>query len=106
MPTVWLRHNALQARYTCSRVTIDRLVDEGQLPPKSFPLNKAPLWPLELLDAWDDLDQDGDERKLILSAWPNWKDALAQIERERADAASTPKPKRRKSKHRQQEATA
>jgi hypothetical protein len=132
MPTtVWLRHNALQKRYTCSRNSVDRLHGEGHLPPPSYPLNKAPLWALELLDFWDSASPD--EQKAILESWPNWRETISALAaardpqaqrahvtaklaeasaRGRASRAKGPgssKPKRRKRKQRRnnlQEATA
>lgn len=99
MPITWLRHAALQARYSCSRNTVDRLVDEQKLPPKSFPCGgRAPMWEQACLDAWDYLAPH--ERELILSAWPDWRSALAAIAAERT--AEEPKPRRRKRKQRQQ----
>jgi hypothetical protein len=98
MPTVWLRHAALRKRYgSVSRATVDRLHAAGHLPPPCYPVNPhAPLWPESLLDLWDGADER--ERALILSTWPDWRGALAQIERERATASeSTPQaPRRRK----------
>ena len=82
MPTVWLRHRALQARYSCSRNTIDRLCDEQQRPPKSFPCDgRAPMWSESLLDCWDHANTL--ERQHILKTWPNWPAALAAIEHAR-----------------------
>jgi hypothetical protein len=82
MPTTWLRHAALQTRYTCSRNSIDRMVEEKNLPPKSFPTNSAPMWPEAVLDCWDTADDR--ERKIILDRWPDWRGALATITEERA----------------------
>jgi hypothetical protein len=100
MPTVWLRHRDLQKRYSCSRPTVDRVVDERGLPPKLFPLaGRAPMWPLELLDFWDSTSVA--ERELILGAWPDWRGALTQIERDRV-AASAPQPRRKRGKQAKQ----
>jgi hypothetical protein len=82
MPITWLRHAALQARYSCSRNTIDKQIGEKHLPPPSYPLNSAPMWPEPLLDCWDSASDV--ERELILSAWPDWRGAIAQIEADRA----------------------
>jgi hypothetical protein len=56
------------------------------------------MWPLEVLDVWD--SASAVERKAILAAWPRWRDALAEIERERAVvvsiAPSAPKQRRKR----------
>jgi hypothetical protein len=96
MPTTWLHHRPVQRRYGYSRNSIDRLVKQQKLPPPSYPTGFAPMWESELLDLWDGADER--ERKIILDAWPRWRDALAQIERERADAASAPEPRRKRRK--------
>ena len=97
MPTVWLRHRALQRRYSCSRNTIDRLADEQNIPPKSFPCGgRAPMWSEELLDHWDALDQSA--REVILRMWPDWRGALDAITAGAAVVVAESKPKRRKRK--------
>ena len=81
MTTTWLRHAALRTRYSCSRNSVNRLHEEGNLPPPSYPCNSAPMWPLELLDFWD--SADADERQRILTTWPRWREAISALAAER-----------------------
>ena len=51
----WLLTRQLQVRYgDCSRMTINRRVRKGALPPPSFPFNnRVPAWLESELDAFD-----------------------------------------------------
>jgi hypothetical protein len=49
----YLRKKAVAERYSCDERTVDRMAEDGRLPPPDFYNGRFPLWGEDTLDASD-----------------------------------------------------